>query len=181
MKTKQENVEMTNQETLFFLDDLKKLDSLTGFDFTMAVADAREHIEREHKIISEKVKYSKEYEEKYQTEIREAHKKFSFKDAIGAPKTIHQPHPSGKGSVAVFDLDPEQEDELVTEIAAIKKKHKVLVDEQEKKEENYQAALRENTTLKKKKFPEKYLPIKQINSEQTYIIRKFLTLHKGAK
>ncbi len=176
-KKKEEGIRLTNSETRDLLAEIRTIGPLKGFAFMMAVTDITELIEKEQKRLSDNVKFSEDYEEKYQADVRKEHEKHAKKDAAGNAKLMLEPHPSGKGQIQTFAPDPENEDELCIAVAKVKKKHKVLVDEQEVKDKEYQSAMKEFSTFKKLDILEKQI-VKDINVDQGRVVRKILNIKK---
>lgn len=166
---------MKNIETKQLLNEAKKLNELTGFAFVMAIADGKRRIIKEHEVLDEMKKPSKEFEA-YQKEVEELNKKFSKKNDLGEPVIITKEFGTGQ-QYSYYDLEEDSLEERKKEFEKLQKKNKALLDEQKAKEEKYSEALREESTLKPKSISEKQLP-KNINLEQIEIALKFLDVKK---
>lgn len=172
---------MKNIETRTLLIEAKKLNDLTGFSFTMAIADVVERIEKEWKVLEEMRKPSKEWEE-YQKQVQEVNNPYIEKDEDGSLKTtikrneLDQVYTDERGvPLQYYVFDKEKKDEREGALEKLAKKNKVLIDEQQKKEEAFQAAILEESTFKPVEITEKQIP-KNISVEQMIIARKFLKI-----
>lgn len=162
---------MNNQETKNLLQEVKKLNNLTGFAFTMAIADAVERIEKEQSVIEKMRKPSAEYLE-YQEKGLQINKQFSVLDENGEPKTENKRFNDGQ-LMTFLVLDPEKSDERLKAQANLDKLNAKLIAEQKLKDENAVKALSEESTIKINTLSEKALP-KDITVEQMMIIRKLI-------
>ena len=166
---------MKNFETKQLLIDAKILSPLTGFEFTMVIADSLDHIKKEHTRLEEARKPSKAFET-YQKAAEAINVEFSLKDEKGEPKIRTEVQPNGK-PMRFYELDDSKKEERQAAVDVLEKKHKKVIDIQKKKDSAYNDALGEESKLKVGEIAKKQMP-KNISVEQMMITRKLLKIKK---
>lgn len=166
---------MKNSELEQLLSDVKQLNNLTGWAFTMEVAKACVRLELEEETLKKVREPSKKYEEIYIEGVKEIFGKFSHKDDHGKPKFLTvEIFPGAKRYRQDFDFDVAKEKDRIKEIVEFDKKQKVLVDEQEAKEKKYTLSFKSDCTFKKGEIKDDQVDQKNVNVEQARIIIRLL-------
>lgn len=166
---------MTNRETEQLLIEAKVLSPLNGHAFTMAIADAIEFLQKEHKRLKVKKKSSEEHEV-FQKANQELYQEYSLKDDAGEALFRVEQQPSGQMGT-FFDLDEELEDDRKEAVITLRKKYKKVIDEQKVKDDQYLEDMKEFSTFEPVKWTEKQLP-KAINVEQRLVCGILFKLKK---
>jgi len=157
---------MKRFELFTLLDNLDKLDNLTGVKFNYVIDKNREVIEKEVDDMKKLNEPSKDFQD-YDKIRLQLLQKFSDKDDDGNPKFTQE------NGMVKFDIPPSSMKEFQTELENNTKEHESAIKERDKQLFEYDKFLQEEVKITFETLTIKEIDNK-INGEQYKIIKHFV-------